>query len=154
MNSIAIIGIGSPYGADQTGWQLVEMLKHDPALQALTKGRAGFSTCPHPGLMLLDSMSGSDYSILIDAVEGGRRGNVILVGKHELLEDAANLSTHNLGVKEVLLLGNQLNSLPQQIDLIGVEVGDISLRYQPEPQTTRQIKHLVRQIVHTYLYSK
>lgn len=154
MKSIAIIGIGSPYGADQAGWQLVEILKHDLALQTLTNGQTRFSTCVYPGLMLLDSMSGSDYAILIDAVEGGQRGNILLIEKQELLGDSACFSTHNLGVKEVLLLGNQLNSLPQNLDLIGVEVGDTSLEYQPEHQTVLQLQDLVQSAVHAYLKSQ
>jgi hydrogenase maturation protease len=151
MKSIAIIGIGSPYGADQTGWQLVEILKQDPALQALSDGQIKFVSCEHPGLVLLDYIADADYVILLDAVEGGRRGNLVRVEKQQLLDNAAQLSTHNLGVKEVLVLGDKLDSLSQHIDLIGIEVGDTSVEYQLDPKTVMQVKSLVNNTIQEYI---
>ena len=150
MKSIAIIGIGSPYGADQTGWQLVETLQQDTALQVLSNGQKKFEFCEYPGLMLLDYITDVDCVILLDAVEGGRRGNAIRVEKQQLLDDAARFSTHDLGMKEVLALGDQLNCLPQYIDLIGVEVGDNSVECQPDAETVLQVKNLVVNTIQKY----
>jgi len=152
MKSIAIIGIGSPYGADQAGWRLIEMLEREPDLQSFTNVSLDFIKCMHPDMMLLDSLSGSDYAILIDAVQGGLKGNVIQVDKQEILENT-RLSTHSLGVKEMLLLGSRLGSLPQDFAIIGIEVGDVLEAYQLEPQTLIKMKHLVFRCIQTYLIS-
>jgi hypothetical protein len=39
MTAIKIFGIGSPQGADQIGWQAIEHLKRDRALQDLSSDR-------------------------------------------------------------------------------------------------------------------
>jgi len=150
VKSIAIVGIGSPYGSDQTGWQLVETLKREQELQSFTNGSLNFIKCEHPGLMLLDSLSGIDYAILIDALEGGQKGNIIQLDKQEILENL-RLSTHSLGVKEVLLLGSRLGSLPQDLDLIGVEVGDVLEPYQLNSQTLKKIKQHILHCIQAYL---
>ncbi|WP_455366513.1 hydrogenase maturation protease [Kaarinaea lacus] len=143
MTSIVIVGIGSPYEADQAGWLIVEMLKQDLELLALNNGNINFVICEHPGSMLLDTIADVDYAILIDALEGGRRGDVVRVEKQQLLGDFIQLSTHNLGVKEILTLGNQLNSLPQRLDLVGVAVGDPRLEYRPDAETVLQVKNFI-----------
>jgi hydrogenase maturation protease len=153
VRSIAIIGIGSPYGADQAGWRLVETLKRELDLHSCTNGSLNFIKCDHPGLMLLDMLSGLDYAILIDAVEGGQKGNIIQVDKQGILENS-RLSTHSLGVKEVLLLGSRLDSLPQDFDLIGVEVGDVLEPYPLNSQTLIKIKKHVLRCIQTYLTSR
>lgn len=151
MKSIAIVGIGSTYGVDQTGWQLVETLRQDPVLHVLSNGQIKFEICEHPGLMLLDYIADVDCVILLDAMEGGRRGNAIRVEKQQLLGDAARFSTHDLGMKEVLALGDRLNGLPQHIDLIGIEVGDTSVEYQPDYKTVLQVKTLVIDIIQEHI---
>ena len=150
MKSVAIIGVGSPYGADQTGWQLVDMLKHDPTLNALAGGDIHYMLCEHPGLMLLDRMRGFDSVILLDAVAGGQKGSVIWLKKEQLLGEVRQLSTHNLGVKQVLMLGDQLDFLPQDVDLIGVAVGDTARAYEPTAETVLQVKDLVYNAIQEY----
>jgi len=150
MKSITIVGIGSPYGVDQTGWQLMKTLQQDSGLQVLSNGQIKFVICEHPGLMLLDYITDADCVILLDAVEGGRRGNAIRVEKQQLLDDAERFSTHDLGMKEVLALGDKLSCLPQQLDLIGVEVGDTSVECQPDAETVLQVKNLVVSTIQKY----
>ncbi|MCI0505536.1 MAG: hydrogenase maturation protease [Gammaproteobacteria bacterium] len=154
MKPVAIIGIGSPYGADQTGWRAVEFLKQDHALQILSDNQIKFMNCDRPGLTLLDYVADSDCAILIDAIEGGDRGNVIRVEKNQLLHDSVGFSTHTLGVVEALTLGTQLNVLPQTIELIGIEVGDTSSDYLPEAGTFIQLKHVIYNLIQSYFTSR
>jgi len=150
---IAIIGIGSPYGADQTGWRAVEFLKQDHTLQTLSRGQINFMSCDRPGVMLLDDMAGFDCVILIDAVAGGDRGKVAQISKTDLLNDQPGCSTHDFGVAQALALGSQLDSLPETIELIGIEVGDAAMNYLPEVETLTQLKQLIYALVRRFLLS-
>jgi hydrogenase maturation protease len=154
MKPITIIGIGSPFGADQVGWQLTDILKKDHSLQTLTNGQIRFVICEHPPLVLLDYIADAAYVILIDAIEGGQRGNIVHVTQHQLLDIDAVFSTHDLGVKEVLLLGHQLDALPRHVELYGVEVGDVTMEYTPRPETVQLLKILIYQQIQNYLSSQ
>ena len=59
---IRIVGIGSPFGDDQAGWRVIELLRgrldDDVELVALDR----------PGAALVSWMEGSDRFILVDAV--------------------------------------------------------------------------------------
>ena len=154
MKSISIIGIGSPYGADQTGWRVVDLLTRSHTLQSLCKVHIKFMTCDRPGLSLLDYMANSDYVILIDAVAVGKKNNIIRLDKNQLLNNVERFSTHSLGVAEALAVGTQLNAIPQDIDLIGIEVGDASMDYQLEARTISQLEHLVYDQIHKYIAIK
>ncbi|WP_455208923.1 hydrogenase maturation protease [Kaarinaea lacus] len=154
MKSISIIGIGSPYGADQAGWLVVDLLTRSHTLQSLYNGQIKFMTCDRPGLTLLDYIADSDYVILIDAVAGGKRNNIIRLDKNQLLNKVERFSTHSLGVAETLAVGTQLNAIPQDIDLIGIEVGDASMDYQLETHTISQLEHLVYDQILKYIAIK
>lgn len=120
-SSIAVIGIGSPFGADRLGWQVIEELKQQPLLANNDKVR--LFACDRPGTLLLDYLSDVDQALLIDAIEGGTAGNVRIIDSDQLSEQYTLHSSHQLGVAETIALGSQLNLLPGQLQLIGVETG-------------------------------
>jgi hydrogenase maturation protease len=151
---VAIIGIGSPYGADQTGWRAVEFLKQDHALQTLSDNQIKFMICDRPGPMLLDYMAGSDYVILIDAIKGGDRGSVIQVKSNQLLHNNPEFSTHDLGVAETLALGKQLNILPQSVELVGIAVGDTNTYCLPDADMMIQLQNVIYKQIQSYFASR
>jgi hydrogenase maturation protease len=119
---LALIGIGSPFGDDTLGWQLVD------ALSARGLRLAGwgisFSKADRPGPSLLDRLQGQDAAIIIDAMHaGGSPGGVRLVQRDELEANGSLLSGHALGVAETLALGKKLGMLPPRLEILGVEMG-------------------------------
>ena len=143
-----IIGIGSPYGADQLGWQVVDQLKSQQAV--LSKRNIRLETCDRPGTLLLDYMKGVQKAILIDAIEGGMPGNLRTVDKQELLNQATPHSSHQLGVAEAILLGEKLHLLPQAMVLLGVETGDAAEHYQVSIEVINSIANSVIEETKTF----
>ncbi len=124
MTALSIIGIGSPFGADRVGWEVVEGLKADRALQDLSFGELKFLSLDRPGVALLEYFQDTEHVILIDAVAGGVAGKISEISKEKLLNSPANLSSHSAGVAEALQMGSIMNVLPDKIELIGIEVGE------------------------------
>ena len=151
MTSIKIVGIGSPQGADQIGWQAIEYLKRDHALQDLSSDSVKFIILDRPGLALLDYLDNTDYAILIDAVDGGTTGNIVDVEKAQLLVDPTNLSSHSAGIAEALAMGSVLNTLPKKIKIFGIETGKLSFRYIPDLSVFNQLNRLVFDHVQNHL---
>jgi hydrogenase maturation protease len=153
MTAIKIFGIGSPQGADQIGWQAIEHLKRDRALQDLPSDSVKFITLDRPGLALLDYLEGTDYAILIDAIAGGTTGNIVDVEETQLLADSMNLSSHSAGIAEALAMGSVLNTLPKEIKVFGIETGKLSHCYTPDLSVLYQLNRLVLDHVQNHLNS-
>ncbi len=144
MNSVVntiIIGIGSPYGADQLGWQVVDQLKTRQAV--LSTRNIRLETCDRPGTLLLDYLKGVQKAILIDAIEGGTSGNVRTLNKQQLLHQYTVRSSHEFGVAETITLGEKLNLLPEELVLYGVETGDIAQQKQISMEVINSIANSV-----------
>lgn len=110
----AVVGVGSPFGADQTGWKVVERLPSTEDVERLSLDR--------PGLSLMDAIKGFDQVILVDAVQGSDQPLMIL-GRDQLMKIAStSLSSHAVGVAEAIALGSALGVLPERLDLVGVRI--------------------------------
>jgi len=84
-----------------------------------------------PGVGLLNLLAGADKALLVDAVQSGARpGTLHLLAETDLgaFLDGAG-SAHGWGVAETLALGRKVDpdSMPEQITLIGIEVGQVEL---------------------------
>jgi len=127
--NITIIGIGqSLRGDDAVGLTAVQLWQDThPA----TAKKVRVQLVENPGLGLINLLEDADVAILVDAVHSGALPGII----HTLKEDdlAAFLdgtdSAHGWGIAESLTLGRQLysESLPDQILIIGIEIGQIEL---------------------------
>ena len=111
-----VLGIGSPFGVDNSGWLIVDQLAKQnlPANSKLQKS-------DRPGLKILDLVNGYDRVIIIDAaIDNNLTSPELLHLKKEQLLVEKSISSHQLGVAEVLSLGANLNKLPQKIDLFAI----------------------------------
>jgi hydrogenase maturation protease len=120
VSSLLVVGVGSPFGADTLGWEVID------ALRRRRVGKAGWvvelTTADRPGIHLLELLRGRDAAVLIDAMfSGAEPGTVRLLERSELAR-CQRYSSHALGVAEVLNLGEKLQALPPVLRLIGVEV--------------------------------
>lgn len=129
---VLIIGVGSPHGSDSLGWDVVNLLQQDKDFGQ----RLGikFICLDRPGAQLLEVMQSSDRVILIDAVSTDRPlGSLVRLGADEITAGETIMSTHGIGLAEVIQLGKTLEHLPRQILLLGLETGgDVNWRYTPD----------------------
>ncbi len=123
-----IAGIGSDYGDDRLGLQIVPMLA---ARQLCAKVKELRSPA-----QLLDHLSGVRRLHVIDACQGG--GSVGQVARYDWplipLEGLRFNGTHDLGLIETLKIAEHLGLLPEECTLWGVEI----VGYEPQcPETYR-----------------
>lgn len=126
MSLIRVIGIGSLFGDDQIGWEIVRLLKKRERISKIPADILTVSCCYHPG-ELLELMQGASYVFLIDAIKSFHLpiGQISRLEKEEIVTAMdGGLSTHELGVASILQLGETLDILPEKIVLYGIEIGD------------------------------
>lgn len=110
----AVIGVGSPQGADIAGWLVVERLPQQRGVDTLTLDR--------PGASLIDVMQGYQQVVLVDAVLTTQE-QIVVLDRAELVQHSISaLSSHQVGVAEAVRLGDALGLLPQTVYLVGVGV--------------------------------
>jgi hydrogenase maturation protease len=116
---IRIIGVGSPFGADQLGWLAIDHLV------ACSLPNCELMKLDRPGIGLLDHFQNVDQVILIDALLSQEAtGRVVLIQADELVDCESLTSSHGFGVAETVAMAAQLGALPARLHLIGILVGD------------------------------
>ena len=147
MNRIKIIGIGSPFGNDQLGWQVVDRLENTMPGQVennkFPKRQLSFIHSDRPGIRLLELLKDTEIAILVDAVDNKEcAGQILQFEQNQLISADCSLSSHDIGVSEVLSLAQALDELPQEIVLFGIAVnsGD------PQPISNKKIVQLCKRI--------
>ncbi len=121
---IAVIGIGSPFGFDRLGWDVVDQLRARAlGAPALWSG-VRLEHNERLGAPLLAQMRGARLVVLVDALQTGAEPGALT----RLELDAVQLpptgsSSHELGVAETLALGRVLGELPPRVLVIGLEAG-------------------------------
>ncbi len=112
-----IIGIGSPFGADQLGWSAIDLLQTElPDCELIKLDR--------PGSDLIRYFQGLDDVVLIDAVQAGQSpGSVLRLEVEDLALTECQTSSHGFGVADALKMAAELNLSPKKLLLIGLEAG-------------------------------
>ncbi|MFO8024412.1 hydrogenase maturation protease [Thiohalophilus sp.] len=146
MKALLIAGIGSPFGADQLGWHVVDNLKKkkdaDGALQDCT-----FLKLDRPGPGLIESLQGYARVILIDALQAGKpRGTLVRLDAEQISEQTAGLSSHNFGVAEAIALGRAMGQLPQELVLFGLDAGESPDVAFETSETKQLVERVVREL--------
>ena len=116
---IRVIGLGSPFGADRLGWDVVERL------HGRVPAAVHLMTLDRPGVALISWMDNVDWLILVDAVvtERSPPGRVLHFAPEQIRHNpAGTLSSHGLNLPQTLRLASTLGSLPRRLDLFGVVV--------------------------------
>lgn len=122
---VAIIGVGSPFGDDQLGWQAVEWLMHSGLSQRFSHMHLAFNQADRPGALLLEQLRGTDAAIIIDAMQSGAVPGTLRAFTLEqlLAQPSGLLSSHAFGVAQTLALGASLGGLPRMLRVLGIEMG-------------------------------
>lgn len=123
MKSLAIIGIGSPFGEDQLGWRALRYLRDNVA-----PGDSGeFIEMDRPGACLIESLREYQAVILIDALSSDSSEDakepILLLDARDLARDGGRCSSHGFGVAESLALAAALAELPSELSIFGLRRG-------------------------------
>ena len=123
MIDVRIIGIGSPFGNDTLGWQVIDILKARHMLATMPYENIELITTDRPGLNLIQMLQDAELVILIDAIcDPNRHGGVIHLTREELTVPDVILSSHRANVASALALADKLSQLPEKIILIGLGI--------------------------------
>ncbi len=123
MNSVCIIGVGSPIGSDSVGWDAIDKLERIGFLAKLPVGKVILEKLDRPGVGLLQYMRGADLAIIIDALVSTKEpGSVVALRSDEIVQQEGLLSGHGLGVADAIALGYVLGDLPEHLLLLGITV--------------------------------
>lgn len=146
---VSIIGIGSPFGADRVGLQVMDWLARDPALARRRDVR--LCHADRPGVRLLDDLYDVDAAILVDAVySAGPAGQVLRLGLGQLSQVRFVTSSHAQGVAETLALGQVLGLLPAFLSILGMAV-EQGRDWQPRAEDMQRYAQAIRDEVERYL---
>ena len=118
-----VLGIGSPFGADRLGWDVVARLGSQLLAGRTMAGDLDLQSADRPGLALVTLMEGREQVILVDAVvSDAKPGTLHRIDTARLFGYERPISSHSLGIREALALGRTLGSLPPRVELFGLEV--------------------------------
>lgn len=152
MNRIKILGIGSPFGDDQIGWRIVELLKKRKQIQHYISDYLSLECHDRPGIRLLELMENANIVYLIDAVIAGNKIGTIYRYENEEIEELKSiLSTHGIGIAQTLQLGKALDQLPSRLILYGIEINSVDINYNISLMIEPAIHELVERIEHEIL---
>jgi hydrogenase maturation protease len=123
MNSIRIIGVGSPKASESVGLLVVDQLNQIDFRQDYPDYQISLEKLDHPGPALLDCIQGADLAIIIDALLSDHvPGEVVRLRPDDIVKEEWALSGNELGVAETIALGNVLGELPDRLLILGVVV--------------------------------
>jgi hydrogenase maturation protease len=115
-----VIGVGSPYGADRIGWEVVDELARSGGMPP---ERVAFTRCARPDGELLAALERPGLVLLIDAMRSGASpGTVRRVRAEELMRDGTLISSHSFGINSALSLAAALGSLAAEVQICGIEI--------------------------------
>ncbi|MCK5517023.1 MAG: HyaD/HybD family hydrogenase maturation endopeptidase [Desulfobulbaceae bacterium] len=145
MNKHALLGIGNTILTDEgVGVHLIHRLQKkyqfDPGMDCIDGGTAGIELA-----MLLSSYT---FLLVVDAVFDRKQqpGTVTVLDQSALLRNPARnrVSPHHLGLRDMLLLAEQLGTLPENLLFVGIvpfridwglELSDELMRELPKAET-------------------
>lgn len=113
-----ILGIGSPFGADQLAWLAVDHL-----------AGLGLENCEllkldRPGSQLVGYFQDVEQVVIIDAVRISESpGSVAAIDMEALRQVECMTSSHGFGVAEALALAERLGDLPSRLHVVGIQTG-------------------------------
>jgi hydrogenase maturation protease len=144
---IRVIGIGTPFGGDPVGADLVTALSRRGCCPTRP---IDWRLARDGGPALLAQMQDCDLVILVDAlVSATPPFGPRLLRPDDLREPPATCSSHGLSLPGTLQLGRQLDMLPRRLRLIGIAMPDPTRPFSADQIETlaAQLEELLRQLV-------
>jgi hydrogenase maturation protease len=118
MSNPVIIGIGSPFGADRAGWDVIDYIdEHHANRCKLVKVDNAAKLLPY--------MNANDHVIMIDAIRGrADQARIVQIGIDDIADTIDRFSSHGIGIADVLRLATTLGQLPERLMILGLNIGD------------------------------
>lgn len=129
---LKIIGIGSPFGDDRLGWEVIRQLQQrlvtGPELQLIALDR--------PGCGLIQHLAGCRHCWLIDALQTpGAAGRYLQPRLADLTSGSEAIAgSHGFGLLESLQLAATLGQLPPDLELHCITID--KAQFSPGPLST------------------
>jgi len=145
---ILVLGIGSPFGGDRAGWQVVERLKTlFDETEKVPEKELELACVDRPGAELIAFIRNREQVVLVDALIGdGAPGTQHLIKIDDLLADRPALSTHGFGVAEALAMAQVLGALPKRTAIFGITVDPLS---EPAKEHVDVLAHRIFEYLNT-----
>jgi len=127
MSRVIVVGVGSPYGEDKLGWEVVRQLRLNPKIQGLSAQNVVIHCADRPGIDLLNVINQTNTVLIIDAaVSDFPPGTITRLEKNDIEALLKNTytSSHDFGVLQTIALGKALNQLPEKIVVLGITVAN------------------------------
>ena len=150
--SSAIIGLGNPLrGDDGVGVRVTELLAAQRLPQDVAVVDGGTQ-----GLGIVSLMEGRQRVILVDAADVHEApgqfvrftlDEVDLLGESTLLGEQQQLSVHNAGLRDALLLARALGVLPQEVVVFGVQPAKMEWESTLSPEVEAALPGLLAAIL-------
>lgn len=153
MRKIKVLGIGSPFGDDRLGWEVVNQLQQCAEIQALP---IEIKTLDRPGMRLLEEFQSFQTVLLIDALQSGAAvGSLHCLEKEALLNLPSPPSSHAIGIAEALKMAEAMEMLPENLLLFAIEISenlhvDTALSEPIQQQIDQFIPCLIQKILRLY----
>lgn len=121
LSRTAIIGIGSPNEGDEIGWQMIDQLLQNKSILSLKQKGMSLFKLDRPGLSLIENIKPYDHVIIVDAIKSGEVDHpFVCIDASQLLSSSRQISSHEAGVIESVVLLKSLQIMPKQLVIIGM----------------------------------
>jgi len=143
---IKVIAVGNDlYGDDGIGNAVLQALEQIPDMKniELIDGATD-------ALGLIDHFSETDHVIIVDAAQMGEKpGTVKVFSKEEvkLKIKMDHLSVHGISLAETIDIAQAVDSLPENITIIGIEPKNIGISQNLSDVVTQSIPEVVSNII-------
>ena len=123
-----VFGIGSAHGVDQVGWRVIDQLQQEAVeLHGIHRLQVPLDLLTHASASASASAAAPRRPwIIVDACLGECVGKIHCWRWPELPESASlagQVSSHGIGLLDVLRMGQELSVLPDAVWIYGIEVG-------------------------------
>ncbi len=136
--TIKIIGVGQSLRGDDAAGLAAVRLWQEGYQANIERPNLQVELAELPGIGLLSLLEGARTAILVDAVHSNDKAGTIHLFSDDQLEafTEGTGSAHGWGVAETLSLGRALipSGMPEEILLIGIEAGDLTLGESLSPE--------------------
>jgi hydrogenase maturation protease len=147
MTPVIVIGVGSPFGVDRLGWDIIHLLNERDDLRELIDDKLTLLTSDRPGTKLIEIMKGADKAIIIDIIQSGMEpGSVVHLNEDDVQNAPQQVSVHGFGVADVIMLGDKMGDLPPHLSIIGLEMGQGTDWTPSHVQKNRLVDTIVNEI--------
>ncbi|MCP5305622.1 MAG: hydrogenase maturation protease [Chromatiaceae bacterium] len=118
---IRVIGIGSPFGDDRVGWQVVD------GLAGRVPATVDLVTLDRPGAALINWMEHVDHLLLIDAIvsEAVPPGRIVRIDRFDTLSPPPGFTSHVLDLAQTIELADALGVRPRNVELYGISIAQL-----------------------------